>query len=86
VERTRSSIDVQSLEAFYTGNPPSTNGSLIGMVSHLLVPPLEVDHHRCSYYLSSFNQSVRAMRTLVFMFMLFNLLSIWNLPSYYLNR
>ena len=80
-ERTRSSIDVESLEAFNTGNPSLTDGSLIGLLSNLPVPPFEVDHHRSSCCLPSFNQSMRAMLTLVFMFMLFNLTSIWNLPT-----
>ena len=80
-ERMRSSIDMESPEDFYVGNPPPTDGSLISMVTHPLVPPLEVDHHRCSCCLSSLNQIMRAMLTLVFVFMLFNLTSIWNLPT-----
>ena len=55
--------------------------SLVGLLSNPLVPPFEVDHHRSSCCLSSFNQSMRAMLTLVFVFMLFNLTSIWNLPT-----
>ena len=80
-ERTRSSVDVESSEAFNTGNPPPKDGSLIGLLSNLPVPPFEVDHHRSSCCLSSFNQSMRGMLTLVFVFMLFNLTSIWNLPT-----
>ena len=72
---------MESSEDFYASNPPLTDGSLIGVFSHPLVPPLEVNHHRRSCCLSSFNQSMRAMLTLVFEFMLFNLTSIWNLPT-----
>ena len=72
---------MESPEAFNASNPPSTDGSLVGLLSNLLVPPFEVDHHRSSCCLSSFNQSMRAMLTLVFVFMLFNLTSIWNLPT-----
>ena len=81
VEQTRSSIDVESLEAFSAGNPPLTDGPLISLVSNLPVPPFKVDHHRSSSYLSSFNKGMRAMLTLVFVFMLFNLTSIGNLPT-----
>jgi hypothetical protein len=35
-----------------------------------------VDHHRSSFCLYSFNQSMRAMLKIVFVFMLFNLTSI----------
>jgi hypothetical protein len=77
----RSSIDMESLEDFYSGNPPPIEGSLIGVVSHPPVSPLAVDHHHCSCCLSSFNHSMRAMLTLVFVFMLFNLTGIWNLPT-----
>ena len=80
-EQTRSSIDVESLEAFNTGNPPLIDGSLIGLLSNPLVPSLKVDHHRASCCICSFNQSMRAVVTLVFVFMLFNLTSIWNLPT-----
>ena len=78
-KRMKSSIDVESPEAFNAGNPPPTDGSLVGLLSNPLVPPFELDHHRSSCCLSSFNQSMRAMLTLVFVFMLFNLTSIWNL-------
>ena len=81
VERRRSSIDVESPEAFNANNPPPIDGSLIGQLSNPPVPPLEVDHHRSSCCLCSFNQTMRAMLTLVFVFMLFNLTSIWNLPT-----
>ena len=77
----RSSVDVESLEAFNVSNAPPTDRSLIVLLSNPLVPPLEVDHHRSSCCLSSFNQSMRAMLTIVFVFMLFNLTSIWNLPT-----
>ena len=80
-ERTRSSVDVESLETFNADNPPPTDGSLVDLLSNPLVPPFEVDHHHSSCCLSSFNQSMRAMLTLVFVFMLFNLTSIWNLPT-----
>jgi hypothetical protein len=78
VKGTRSSVDVESPEAINTGNPPLINGSLVGLLSNPPVPPLEVDHHRSSCCLSSFNQSMQAMLTLVFVFKLFNLTSIWN--------
>ena len=80
-EPTRSSVDGEAPKAFHVGNPPPTDEPLVGMVSHLLVSPLEVDHHRSSCCLGSFNQSVRAMLTVVFVFMLFNLTSIWNLST-----
>ena len=79
--RTRLFVDVESPEAFNAVNPPPTDGSLVSLLSNLPVPPFEVDHHRSSCCLSSFNQSMRAMLTLVFVFMLFNLTSIWNLPT-----
>ena len=37
--------DGEALDAFHAGNPPSTDGPLIGVVSHPPIPPLEVDHH-----------------------------------------
>ena len=77
----RSSVDVESPKAFNVGNPPSIDGSLIDLLSNPPIPPLEVDHHRSSCCLCSFNQSMRAMLTLVFVFMLLNLTSIWNLPT-----
>jgi hypothetical protein len=77
-ERMRSFVDVESSEAINAGNPPLTDRSLVGLLSNPPVPPLEVYHHRSSCCLSSFNQSMRAMLTLVFVFMLFNLTSIWN--------
>jgi hypothetical protein len=78
-ERTRSFVDVESSETFNTGNPAPRDESLVSLLSNPLVPPLEVDHHRSSCCLSSFDQSMRAMLTLVLVFMLFNLTSIWNL-------
>jgi hypothetical protein len=71
------SVDVESSEAFNVGNPPPTDRSLVGLLSNPPVPPLEVDHHRSSCCLSSFNHSTRAMLTIVFVF-IFNLTSIWN--------
>ena len=65
-EWTRSSIDVESPEAFNASNPPPIDESLIGLLSNPPVPPFEVDHYRSSCCLSSFNQSIRAMLTLVF--------------------
>ena len=50
VEPTRSSVDGEAPEAFHTGNPPPINGPLIGVVSHPLVPPLEVDHHHTAIH------------------------------------
>ena len=76
VERMRSSIDVESPKAFNASNPPPIDRPLIGLLSNPLVPPFKVDHHRSSSYLSSFNQGMRAMLILVFVFMLFNLTSI----------
>ena len=41
----------EALDAFHTSNPPSTDGPLIGMVSHPpLVPPSKVDHHRTAIH------------------------------------
>jgi hypothetical protein len=75
-ERMRSFVKVESLEAFNTGNPTPIDGSLVGLLSNPPVPHLKVDHHRSSCCLCSFNQSMRAMLTLVFVFMLFNLTSV----------
>ena len=72
---------MESPEAFNADNPPPIDGSLVDLLSNLLVPPLEVDHHHSSCCLCSFNQSMRAMLTLVSVFMLFNLTNIWNLPT-----
>ena len=69
------------LPHFNTDNPPLIDESLIGLLSNPPVPPFEVDHHCSSCCLSSFNQSMRAMLTLVFVFMLFNLTTIWNLST-----
>ena len=49
-EPTRSSINGEGLEAFQAGNPSLADGPLIGMVSHLPVPPLKVNHHRIAVY------------------------------------
>ena len=45
-----SSIDGEALEAFHPGNPPSTDEPLVGVVSHLPVLPLEVDHHHTTIH------------------------------------
>ena len=50
VELMRSFVDWEALEAFHAGNPPPTDGPLVGMVSHLPVPPLEVDHHHTAIH------------------------------------
>jgi hypothetical protein len=49
-EWMRSSVDGEALKAFHAGNPPPTDGALVGMVSHSLIPPLEVDHHRTAVH------------------------------------
>jgi hypothetical protein len=41
VERMRSSVNVESPEAFNAGNPLPIDGSLVGLLSNLPVPPLE---------------------------------------------
>ena len=43
--------DGEALDAFHASNPLSTDGSLIGVVSHPpLVPSLKVDHHRTTIH------------------------------------
>jgi hypothetical protein len=44
--------NVESQEAFNAGNPPSTDGSIVSLLSNPPVPPLEVDHHHSSCCLS----------------------------------
>jgi len=56
-EPTRSSVDVEAPEAFHASNPPPTDGPLIGVVSHLPVPPFGggSSAYYCPCCLSSFN-------------------------------
>jgi hypothetical protein len=80
-ERMRSSVDVDFPKVFNVGNPPLTDGSLIGLLSNPPVPPFGGGYHRSLCCLSSFNKNMRAKLTLIFVFMLLNLTSIWKLPT-----
>ena len=43
--------DGEASDAFHAGNPPPTDGPLIGVVSNPpLVPPLKVDHHHTAVH------------------------------------
>ena len=44
-EPMRTSVNGEAPEAFHARNPRPTDEPLISVVSHLLVPPLEVDRH-----------------------------------------
>ena len=69
----------ESPVAFSAGHPPPTDGPLIGVVSHPPpVPPNEVIFSCIAVHVVS----LQAMLTLVFVFMLLNLTSIWKLPTF----
>ena len=43
--------DGEAPDAFHAGNPPPTDGPLVGVVSHPPpVPPSKVDHHRITIH------------------------------------
>jgi hypothetical protein len=49
-EPTRSFVDAEAPKAFHAGNPPPTDGPLVGVVPYPPVSPLEVDHHRTAVH------------------------------------